>query len=214
MKLFKILSITLFSIITILGCKPKTEKSTTEENTIEHSSTKKTTIQEKYSFHKTLTLQTISFEIKTTGEGAIRKLTIQPKGLEIDNRIIEIELDGQVIDAEIEDLNSDGFPEILIYTISAGSGSYGNVIGYSINNGKSISQIYFPELSENKEASKGYMGHDEFAIVETSLVRRFPIYKSEDSNSNPTGGTRQIAYTLKNGEASRLFVITKINDYE
>ena len=61
-------------------------------------------------------------------------------------------------------LNIDGFPEILIYTVSAGSGSYGNVIGYSVNNGKSISQIYFPELAENKEASSGYMGHDEFAI--------------------------------------------------
>ena len=54
-----------------------------------------------------------------------------------------------------------GFPEILIYTVSAGSGSYGNVVGYSVNNGKSISQIYFPELFDNKEASRGYMGRSE-----------------------------------------------------
>ena len=118
-----------------------------------------------------------------------------------------------IIDAEIEDLNSDGSPEILIYTISAGSGSYGNVIGYSVNNGKSVSQIYFPEITENKEASSGYMGHDEFAIIETSLARRFPVYKDGDTNNNPTGGTRQIEYKLKDGEASRLFVINKISDY-
>jgi len=59
----------------------------------------------------------------------------------------------------------------------------------------------------------GYMGHDEFAIVETSLVRRFPIYKTGDSNSNPTGGTRQIQYKLKDGEGSRVFEIHKITVY-
>ncbi|MDC1198155.1 hypothetical protein N8035_04825 [Algibacter sp.] len=124
-----------------------------------------------------------------------------------------LKIDGQVVNAEIEDLNSDGSPEILIYTRSLGSGSYGNVIGYSVNNGKSISQIYFPELSDNKEANIGYMGHDEFAIIETSLARRFPIYKNGDTNNNPTGGMRQIQYKLKDGEASRLFVIDKISTY-
>ena len=160
-----------------------------------------------------MTLQNITFDIRTTGEGSISELTIQPSGLEIDNQKIEVEIDGQVVNAEIEDLNSDGFPEILVYTTSAGSGSYGNAIGYSVNNGKSISQIYFPEISENKEASSGYMGHDEFAIIETTLARRFPVYKDGDTNSNPTGGTRQIEYKLKDGEASRRFVIDKISEY-
>ena len=151
-------------------------------------------------FQKTLFLQNIGFDISTKGGGSIQQLTIQPFGLKLDN-------------AEIEDLNSDGFPEVLIYTVSAGSGSYGNVIGYSVNNGKSISQIYFPPISDNSEASKGYMGHDEFTIVETNLVQRFRIYKEDDSNSNPTGDWRQIQYKLVNGEASRKFVIDKIDEY-
>ena len=46
-----------------------------------------------------------------------------------------------------------------------------------------------------------------------SLARRFPIYKDRDTNNNPTGGTRQIEYKLKDGEASRLFVIDKISEY-
>jgi hypothetical protein len=57
------------------------------------------------------------------------------------------------------------------------------------------------------------MGHDEFTIMETTLARRFPIYKEGDTNSNPTGGTRQIEYKLQDGEASRAFVIHKISDY-
>ena len=156
---------------------------------------------------------TITFNIKNKGNGSISQLDIEPIGLELDNQNISLELDGQIVNAEIEDLNSDGFPEILIYTVSAGSGSYGNVIGYSVNNGKSISQIYFPEIFENKATCIGYMGHDEFAIVETSLVRRFPVYKDGDTNNNPTGGTRQIQYKLKDGEASRLFVIDKVIDF-
>ena len=215
MKQLKTILLTLVGVLTVIACKGELKKNNKEQIENNEVSGIKNPIQEKQKnvFQKTLTLQNITFDIRTTGEGSISELTIQPKGLEIDNQRIVIELDGQVINAEIEDLNSDGFPEILIYTISAGSGSYGNVIGYSVNNGKSISQIYFPEITENKEASSGYMGHDEFTIIETSLARRFPVYKDGDTNNNPTGGTRQIEYKLKDGEASRLFVINKISDY-
>lgn len=215
MKHLKTVLIALIGVFTIIACKNDQGKQNVEplENT-EISSTEDPIVEEQESgFQKTLSLQNITFEIKASGEGSIQQLSIQPEGLEIDNQGVTIEIDGAVVNAEIEDLNSDGSPELLIYTVSAGSGSYGNVIGYSVNNGKSMSQIYFPEISENSEASKGYMGHDEFAIVETSLMRRFPVYKDGDSNSNPTGGTRQIQYKLKDGEASRLFVIEKINDY-
>ena len=215
MKNLKTIVITLIGVLVMIACKNEKEKVNQEQIENPEVSVEETPIQEEQQigFQKTLTLQDITFEITTIGEGSISDLIIQPNGLEIDNQKIVLEIDGQVVNAEIEDLNSDGFPEILVYTVSAGSGSYGNVIGYSVNNGKSISQIYFPDISENKEAGEGYMGHDEFAVVETSLVQRFPIYKSGDSNSNPTGGTRQIQYKLQDGEASRLFVIDKISEY-
>ena len=215
MNLFIKIVFILFASFAIIGCKNDSEKSKSLDDDVQKSITINDSIQEgqKISFKKTLSLLNISFEIITHGEGSIRQLTIQPKGLEIDNNTIYLKIDGQVVNAEIEDLNLDGFPELLIYTVSAGSGSYGNVIGYSVNNGKSLSQIYFPDLSENKDAFTGYMGHDEFTIVETTLVRRFPIYKDGDTNNNPTGGTRQIQYKLKNGESNRLFVIEKTIDY-
>jgi hypothetical protein len=46
------------------------------------------------------------------------------------------------------------------------------------------------------------MGHDEFAVVENTLVRRFPVYKDGDSNAAPSGGVRQLQYKLKPGEAN------------
>jgi len=212
---FRTIILIVLGALTIIGCKNEPGKSKTEQSASEETPTveKYTQGAQQTVFYKTLTLQNISFDIKTRGEGSIRQLSIQPKGLETDNQKIVLDIDGQVVHAEIADLNSDGFPEILIYTKSAGSGSYGDVIGYSVNNGRSISQIYFPEISENKEANIGYMGHDEFTVAETRLIRRFPIYKNGDSNSKSTGGTRQIQYKLIDGEASRLFVIDKINEY-
>lgn len=164
-------------------------------------------------FRKNVTLQGISFSIATKKNGMETELTVTPYGLEIDNSAVTQTIDGNVVDAEIEDLNSDGSPEILIYTKSDGSGSYGNVIGFSVNNKKSMSQIYFPPITDNKELSKGYMGHDEFTIIETTLAQRFPIYKEEDSNANPTGGTRQITYKLVDGEASRKFVVKNSTEF-
>lgn len=215
MKHLKSITIALVGALTIIACKNEQVK--TNAQLIKNNEVFITDIpvqeDQKFVFQKTLSLQGITFEIKASGEGSIQQLSIQPEGLEIDNQKVTLEIDGQVTNAEIEDLNSDGSPEVLIYTVSAGSGSYGNVIGYSVNNRKSMSQIYFPDLFENKEASRGYMGHDEFTIIETTLARRFPVYNDGDTNNNPTGGTRQIEYKLKDGEASRKFVIDKISDY-
>jgi hypothetical protein len=143
-----------------------------------------------------------------------KDLTIQPVGLSIDNQIVTHQIEGTVMNAEVGDLNIDGYPEVLVYIQSAGSGSYGSVIGYSVNNGKSMSMIAsLPPVAENPEASEGYMGHDEFAIVESTLVQRFPIYKTGDINAKPTGGTRQVQYKLKEGEAMRQFAVDQIVEY-
>jgi hypothetical protein len=214
MKQVKIVLIALVGAVTLIACKNEQRGSAQLNENSEISSTMNPISEEQEDgFQKTLTLQNITFDIKSSGKGSIQQLFIQPKGLEIDNQGITLEIDGAVVNAEIEDLNSDGSPEILIYTVSAGSGGYGNVIGYSVNNGKSMSEIYFPDLFENEEASSGYMGHDEFTIVESTLARRFPVYKEGDTNNNPTGGTRQIEYKLQDGESSRLFVIDKISEY-
>ncbi|HWS00067.1 MAG TPA: PliI family lysozyme inhibitor of I-type lysozyme [Prolixibacteraceae bacterium] len=164
-------------------------------------------------FQKLLAFQNFSFDIRTTGEGSIQQLTIQPDGLSIDNRQIVSEIVGTATETEIADLNGDGFPEILVFTTSAGSGSYGDVIGYSVNNGKSMSRISFPSLADNPEASKGYMGHDQFRVAENRLFRQFRTYKPGDVNATPTGKIRQIQYLLKEGESSRIFVVDKIVEF-
>ena len=90
---------------------------------------------------------------------------------------------------------------------SAGSGSYGSVIAYAVNKKQSVTEIFMPNLTDDPKLSKGYMGHDEFSIVENSLGRRFPIYLDGDSNAKPTGGIRQLEYQLVPCEAGWLLKV-------
>lgn len=143
----------------------------------------------------------ITFHVTSPNEGSINEVTITPSGLEVDNSPVTVEIDGTVTGVEVGDLNNDGSPEIYVYATSAGSGSYGSLLAYATNNRKSMTPIYLPPVEENPEASPGYMGHDEFAVIESSLVQRFPIYLEGDTNAQPTGGTRQVQYRLEPGEA-------------
>lgn len=152
-------------------------------------------------FEKTLSKEGITFRIHAANDSSVGTVTIAPKGLSIDNTPVKREIDGVVTGAQIADLNGDGAPEIYLFVHSAGSGAYGTVIGYSSNRNKSMSEIYLPELNPNAKEARGYMGHDRFKIKGKYLLRSFPIYRKDDPNCCPSGGTRTLYYTLAPGEA-------------
>lgn len=165
------------------------------------------------SIDERLTLQGVSFHVSCPNNSSINKLTIVPAGLAIDNSTIDREIDGTVAGMEIADINNDGSPEIYIFVTSAGSGSYGHLIAYSANNRKSLSEIYLPPITDDPDNSKGYMGHDEFTVIENSLARRFSIYKEGDTNGKPTGGIRQLQYKLIAGEAAWKLQLVKSTSF-
>ena len=152
------------------------------------------------SFDRIFDLQGIRFHVASTDEGSINTLRIVPAGLEIDNSAIVRKIDGTVTGAEVADLNGDGSPEIYVYvsTASASGWPTGSLLA---NRRKSLSEVYLPPLTEDKVAAMGYMGHDVFSVVDSYLVRCFPVYRETDTNSKPTGGTHHLQYQLTRGEA-------------
>ena len=164
-------------------------------------------------FSKRLEMQGFAFDVTATNEGSLNKLRIVPHGLSQQTAPITSEIEGTVSGAEIDDLDANGFPEIYIYVTSAGSGSYGSLVGYAVNRGKSVSQIYLPPVSDSPALSQGYRGHDEFAVVEGTLIQRFPIYRDLDTNARPTGKTRQLQYKLKAGEAGWVLRLDRAMEY-
>ena len=152
-------------------------------------------------FFAQMVLGDVTFQVESPNDSSINQVTVRAEGPEGPIGQMEAEADGTITNVEIEDLNADGFPEIYVYVTSAGSGSYGSLIAYASNRNKSLSQIYLPSIEDDPATSKGYMGHDEFAVGEATFLRRFPIYKDGDTNAQPTGGTRQIQYKLQAAEA-------------
>lgn len=164
-------------------------------------------------FEKELLLQGIEFHVKSVNKGFQTSLIVEPSNLEIDNSPIEQKLTGYVTGAEVEDMNSDGSPELVIYTKSMDGGMFGQVFGYSVNNGKSMSQVYFPGVKDNPTLNNGYFGYDEFSMVETKLGQRFPLFEFKEGKLAATGKMRQIYYVLKDGEAQRSFAIDQMSEY-
>ena len=120
---------------------------------------------------------------------------------------LEHDFDQTIEDADpvkevlVADLDSNGFDEIYIVTVAAGSGSYGNVLGFASNRDLSLSMVNFPEVVQGEAAFEGYMGHDVFTIENRWLVRSFPIYGVSETNAEPGGETRRVLYSLNSGEA-------------
>lgn len=157
-------------------------------------------------YRKYLTQDSISFAVEQMGN----VLTIRPNGLSADSNPVSHKVDGKVVDAEVGDLNNDGYPEVMVYLRN--KVGYGSVIGYSVNAGKSMSQITFTGIANRKELKKGYFGKDDFAIVESTFCQRFPLFSDGKTRIN-LGKTRQVQYKLKNGEASRVLAIDRVVEY-
>ena len=83
------------------------------------------------------------------------------------------------------DLDKNGFDELYLITTSAGSGSYGNILGISSNRDKSISYVFVPEMDPNDKLPgklfDGYEGHDQYAFENGTLIRSFP-FKGDKNN--------------------------------
>jgi hypothetical protein len=161
-------------------------------------------------FAKTLELHGIRFVVSVDNQSSTATVTITPSGLEIDNSPVTRSIDGRVKDAEVADLDVDQSPEIYVYLTSDTGDS---LVALSANKRKSLSDIYLPPLDETQGATVGYRGRDAFAVGEGRLLRRFPIYRDGDSDTEPTGGMRQLQYRLEPGEAGWRLVVDQVLAY-
>jgi hypothetical protein len=165
-------------------------------NSSEDSENKETTA----SYSETLEMNGISFNIVATGN----ELTVTPSGLEASNSALTTELTGTITGTELGDLNADGWPEVAVFTQSTDESKKGNAHVFSVLNGKSLSMVYLPPMEDNKDLTSGYVGGDEFAIVENNLIRRFIL---------TDGSSRQLQYKMQEGENMRSLYVDKIVEY-
>jgi hypothetical protein len=110
------------------------------------------------------------------------------------------------------DINNDSYEELILTTMSQGSGGYGDAIIYTTASDTLLLPVTIPQISENDTKKgglfEGYMGHDSFTVANGNLVREFPTYNKTDTNDSPTGPTKSIIYSLvqKKGMYSVTFI--------
>jgi len=155
----------------------------------------------------------IGFQVSSPNKDSGNTVRIVPSGLQIDNTPIEMEVAGQVVGAEVADLNVDRSPELYVYVRGPAPERRGTLLAVSANNRKSLGFVNLPELSEHRGASTGYQGHDDMAVVESRFVRRFPLYGKDGDPAKPTGRTRQLQYKLAMGEASWVLKLDRMIEY-
>lgn len=149
-------------------------------------------------FDRELELLGVTFRVVSPNRAAGNSVEITTAGLTVDNSPWKQEIEGVVTGAEVGDIDADQSPEIYVYVTGTGQEAHGSLVAYSANRKKSLSAIYLPELSAHPGATEGYRGHDEMAVVEGILARRFPIFGAD---GRPTGRMRQLQYKLAPGEA-------------
>lgn len=129
-------------------------------------------------------------------------VTITPVGFDKDVREFSFEVKGRVAKAEVDDINRDGYPDLVFYVFTNDSIPKGNVIAISSEKNETVAPIIFPDIFDDPKLRVGYKGNDVFFLMEGYLVRRFPVYPVEGAPAAASTGNlfRQIQYMVIPGD--------------
>jgi hypothetical protein len=140
------------------------------------------------------------------------QVDIRPIGFDNSARELPFMLRGRVAKAEIDDLNGDGFPDLVIYIYTDSAAIFGTVDAFISKANKSIVGCPLPDAMMDGKINQGYKGHDQFSLMEGYLMDKFPIYKAGDEKDKPSGGMRVVLYQLvPDGER---YKFQKVRNYD
>lgn len=137
---------------------------------------------------------------QSASEGGITVLR-RAKGSKTDT-LLTAPRNGAFQSAFITHLDPQNDHELIIVNQSAGSGSYAELMAYTIADNGKLSKVNI--ISPAKNDLVGYMGKDSIYTDGKLLWRQFPIFKEGDANCCPSGGLKQIRYQMKNFELKPL----------
>ena len=141
-------------------------------------------------------------------------INISPIGFDNTVRDFSFEIKGRILKSEVDDVNRDGYVDLLLYVYNGDTLNKGSVICISSEANNSVVPIGFPDIVDDPKLREGYRGFDEFLLMEGILNRRFPLFTTDSTGSKPTGKTRQVIYRVVSGEKNTLkFQVLRTYDY-
>lgn len=180
-----------------------------------------TQAQKKYPrFDTSIKVGKVGYRVSCNNKSPERNIAnISPIGFDKSIRDFSFEIKGRIHKAEVDDLNRDGYPDLVFYIFNNDSIPKGNVVAISSEKNENVAPILFPDIYDDPKYRIGYKGDDEFFLLEGSLMRRFPVFPVEgaDTTTSKEPGTlmRQIQYTVVPGEqGSATFKILRSFEYQ
>ena len=194
-------------LLVLYNCSTGEEK----EKKSEENTSKKVTGKEETPHLDTLfkgkgNLQDVEFTVVAIDQGETAAITITPSGLENSNEALLAISESKNISFAIEDLDSDGSPELIVFAKVDDLNT--DIFAYSTYNKKSIGLINFQENSPEIITEKAHLIKKEYAVVETMLSRR-NTYEKEDGSTYVV----QTDYKLVDGEAMKQLIKSKEYQY-
>jgi hypothetical protein len=143
-------------------------------------------------------------------------ISINPVGFENEVRDFNFDFKGILLGTEVDDLNKDGFPDLLLYVNTKDSLNKSTVIGISSLENKSVAPIVFPDILDDPRFRDGYRGSDQYILLEGILMRTYPLYEKDTNGlQQPTGKLRRLMYRVTQGEQGTLkFVVSRFYDFQ
>ncbi len=135
-------------------------------------------------------------------------VAIFPKGFAREVTDISFSIKGRLKKILVDDLNDDGYPDLVLCFYSGSNGEIGNIISVSSNGKSSLAPVSFPDIYSDRKLSEGYKGYDEFTILVGTLLQSFPVYKPGDTDA-PTGGTKVVQYKIAKAENGFAFKVLR-----
>ncbi len=136
---------------------------------------------------------------------SVSRITVQGMGFPETQGVFSYRNSDPVENAQLTDLDGDGFEELYIITRSVGSGSYGTLRAFASIGDKAIAEVEVPPFEG--PYYEGFRGKGVFTFQGNRVIHFWPVYNEGDTNANPTGGSRLIFYRLdKEGDGARLVI--------
>ena len=134
-------------------------------------------------------------------EIASNMASIRPIGFESPaNQSMNIPVRGRVSYVQVDDLNNDGVADLIMFIYTDSAARHGTVWALMSDGNKSIVPCAMPDPAMDGKINKGYKGGDQFSMMEGTVLQKFPIFKTGDTDSLPTGGNRVVLYNVGKAE--------------
>lgn len=151
-------------------------------------------------FEETLREGSISFTVSSPNVPERNTMVIYSQGLENRNDTFQIEVAGMVHDAQLADLNTDGFPEVYVFTQQKEEEQKGDVYIFTSFRNRSYGQAFLQELPQANTLMPEQRSVDHFALGDSLLIRK--VAAAGATGEDAAAATKEIVYELKSGEAS------------